>query len=277
MKHQNISDEQFVTFFDNVIDSLDQTIKVRIKDVNEITSNKIVSTFMNFIFTILSSKDHNSGNSNKDKQKLLKTAKDKFLNLVELCPSSLPIVFEYYNENLKLYLECILNDNPIIIQTHCEMLFQLISLAYNKNPKEFMRAAIRKTEEPILEIYSNIIKLIELTISLFPKMPNKYVSKVGPLLKLFKNIANISDEVLIYIANKEIVFILITYLLGKESPCYSETTFNPITGKNENWDVYRTFLQNAADAIDLVYVIFLRARADENENVAESAENVSEN
>jgi ubiquitin carboxyl-terminal hydrolase 34 len=57
-KHQNISDEQFVTFFDSVISVLDETLS-NIQNISEETSTKIASTFMNFIFKILSQKDKN--------------------------------------------------------------------------------------------------------------------------------------------------------------------------------------------------------------------------
>ena len=55
-KHQNISDEQFVTFFDSVISVLDDTLS-NIHDISDETSTKIATTFMNFIFKILSQKD----------------------------------------------------------------------------------------------------------------------------------------------------------------------------------------------------------------------------
>ena len=55
-KQQNISDEHFVTFFDSVINVLDETLS-QMKDVSDETSIKIATTFMNFIFNILSQKD----------------------------------------------------------------------------------------------------------------------------------------------------------------------------------------------------------------------------
>lgn len=55
-KQQNISDEQFMNFFDSVIHVLDDTLS-KIHDMKDETGNKIVSTFMNFIFNILSQKD----------------------------------------------------------------------------------------------------------------------------------------------------------------------------------------------------------------------------
>ncbi len=55
-KQQNISDEYFVSFFDSVINVLDDTLS-QMEEISEETSIKIATTFMNFIFNILSQKD----------------------------------------------------------------------------------------------------------------------------------------------------------------------------------------------------------------------------
>ena len=55
-KQQNISDDQFVTFFDSVIGVLDETLS-NLKEINATTLGKIATTLLNFIFSILSQKD----------------------------------------------------------------------------------------------------------------------------------------------------------------------------------------------------------------------------
>jgi len=62
-KQQNISDDQFVTFFDSVISVLDETLS-NLKEINANTLGKIATTLLNFIFSIL---------SQKDKQKVIKS------------------------------------------------------------------------------------------------------------------------------------------------------------------------------------------------------------
>ncbi len=56
LMQQNISDDQFVMFFDSVIGVLDETLS-HIKDINVGTLGKIAATLLNFIFNILSQKD----------------------------------------------------------------------------------------------------------------------------------------------------------------------------------------------------------------------------
>lgn len=56
-KQQNISDELFVEFFNNVIKQLDESIRNQDSGNNEEFTNKIVFVFMDFIFNILSSED----------------------------------------------------------------------------------------------------------------------------------------------------------------------------------------------------------------------------
>ncbi len=55
-KHQNISDENSSNFFENVINLLDDAID-KGKDLKEEICDKIVISFINFIFNILSNKD----------------------------------------------------------------------------------------------------------------------------------------------------------------------------------------------------------------------------
>ena len=56
-KQQNISDEQFVNFFDNVIIFLDEAIKNSSNANDDTYINNILCVFIEFIFNILSSPD----------------------------------------------------------------------------------------------------------------------------------------------------------------------------------------------------------------------------
>ena len=55
-KHQNMSDENSSNFFENVINLLDEAIS-KSKDNSEEVCDRIVISFINFIFNILSNKD----------------------------------------------------------------------------------------------------------------------------------------------------------------------------------------------------------------------------
>jgi len=56
-KQQNISDEQFVKFFDNVINLLDESIKNSTGSNNDQCVANLLSVFLDFIFNILSCPD----------------------------------------------------------------------------------------------------------------------------------------------------------------------------------------------------------------------------
>jgi hypothetical protein len=61
-KHQNMSDENSSTFFENVINLLDDAISKN-KDNSEEICDRIVISFINFIFNILSNKDKEKVNN----------------------------------------------------------------------------------------------------------------------------------------------------------------------------------------------------------------------
>lgn len=245
-KQQNISDEQFVSFFDSVISVLDETL-MTIKNMSPETSKKMVSTYMNFLYNIL---------SQKDKQKLLKTAKDKFIHILELSPNSLSSVFEFYNDNYKALINCLLNENGYIVAIHSEILFQVIEKAFKDNQEEFMKAAFSDDSENPL--YINLIRLLDSIINLFPRIPSKFVNKVSPMINLFKDLGAISPNLLYYLASREIIFLLATFLLGKDSPCYADTI------KNEKWDQGRP-TPNCNQIVELIFSIWQNSK-DSNPN-----------
>jgi ubiquitin carboxyl-terminal hydrolase 34 len=174
-KHQNTSDEQFVLFFDNVINLLDQTMS-GLKEIKLETSIKISVTFMNFMFNIL---------SQKDKQQLLKPAKDKFLHMIQSQPVCLIPVWEYISKHHKQLLDLILNENELVIINNIEMLYHLIKMAYDESPEKFLEAA-RSSEPSDDTIYGQAIKTLDFIISIFPKVPGRFVSRTGPIMKVSK-------------------------------------------------------------------------------------------
>jgi hypothetical protein len=68
-----------------------------------------------------------------------------------------------------------------------------------------------------------------------------------------------------YFADKESLYIFITFLLGKDSPCYNDT----LKG-NENWDHGRSNIQGYEDIVEMIYDIFINSafnKIDKIENV----------
>ena len=65
-----------------------------------------------------------------------------------------------------------------------------------------------------------------------------------------------------YFAEKETIFTFITFLLGKDSPCYSDT----LKG-NENWDNGRLNIQGCEAIIELIYDIYTNSVYNKIDNI----------
>jgi hypothetical protein len=70
-----------------------------------------------------------------------------------------------------------------------------------------------------------------------------------------------------YFAAKEIIFTFITFLLGKDSPCYGETLIR----HSENWDYGRPYIHNYEPIVELINELFLNS----TENKLQDIKNVS--
>lgn len=75
-----------------------------------------------------------------------------------------------------------------------------------------------------------------------------------------------------YFASREIVFTFVTFLIGKESPCYSDT----IARAGDNWDVGRTSINNPLPIIELIYSIFTTKKSNEKQSENSIAIELSE-
>jgi ubiquitin carboxyl-terminal hydrolase 34 len=233
IKQQNISDEHFMAFFDSVINVLDQTLESMGDEIKD--SDKMVYTFMNFIYNIL---------SHKDKHKLLKTAKDKFMHILELSPHSLESVINFYMENYKTLSNCLLNEIPQVMNIHCELFYEILEKAYKADSEMFFRAlGYNSHEQPVSKIYEELIKIFDSIISIFPRVPSKLVNRIEPIVTIFKNFSRLNPRCLQYLASKEIIFLFVTFLIGRESPYYHETVI-----RGDNWDLSRP-TPNSYDAI----------------------------
>lgn len=68
---------------------------------------------------------------------------------------------------------------------------------------------------------------------------------------MFLVLSQHSQELLEFLVSKNIVFLLITYILGKDSPYYEETKV-----KGENWDISRSNIEGVEYVIQLVSLVF---------------------
>lgn len=61
----------------------------------------------------------------------------------------------------------------------------------------------------------------------------------------------VSDDFVEYCYSKEHISLIITYLLGKESPCYKNYLDN-----NGNWDLARSNVPHPNPLVEMVYYLF---------------------
>lgn len=113
---------------------------------------------------------------------MLKVAKEKFVLLVGDSKFRLNTFFKFLLENQKLVQDCLFNETSSIVQTHCELLFELINKTYLTNPKGFMESLNRDQSITISDLYDNCAKFIESLIKIFPKVNSKLVNRTIPIL-----------------------------------------------------------------------------------------------
>ncbi len=151
---------------------------------------------------------------------------------------------------MKLLNDVLLNENSNIVQNHSELLFELIKKGYEKNKEEFKNSFINRnpTSNKLSDI---IVRILDMTISFFPRVPGRFVSKIAPLLQFFRNISCLGSEMIEYLVKNEVIFLFITYILGRDSPYYDDTKI-----RGENWDIARSNMEGVEHLIQLIYNIF---------------------
>jgi len=189
---------------------------------------------------------------------LLGPAKEKFLHILSLNPNSIGPIFEYLSKNKRLLTESVLNENTTIVENNSEILFELIKRAYLADPQGF-NAAVKKNQDA-KPIYNHMITVLESLIGIFPKVPSKYVNKISSLLGMFNKLSKLGNEILEFLVSKEVVFLFITYLLGKESPLYNET----FQKQSEAWDIGRSYLSGQENFIEMIVNIYSKIENGEN-------------
>lgn len=154
---------------------------------------------------------------------------------------------------MKLLNDVLLNENSNIVQNHSELLFELIKKGYELNKEEFKNSFLNKslTSNKLSDI---IVRILDLTISFFPRVPGRFVSKIAPLLQFFRNLSTLGSEMIEYLVRNEVIFLFITYILGRDSPYYEETKI-----RGDNWDIARSNMEGVEHLIQLIYTIFQKS------------------
>ena len=113
---------------------------------------------------------------------MLKVAKEKFVLLIADSKDRLNTVFRFLLENQKSMHDCIFNESQSIVQTHCELLNDVISKTYQSDPKSFIESLYKEKDVSASNLYDNCARLIDNLLNLFPKVNAKLVNRTIPIL-----------------------------------------------------------------------------------------------
>jgi len=113
---------------------------------------------------------------------LLKVAKEKFVLLLGDSKFRLNIVFKFLLENQKSVHDCLFNETSSIVQTHCELLYEVINKTYQSNPKNFLESLYSDKTTSINDLYDNCARLVENLLNIFPKVNSKLINRTVPIL-----------------------------------------------------------------------------------------------
>ena len=113
---------------------------------------------------------------------MLIVAKEKFVLLIGDSKNRLNTVFRFLLENQKSVHDCIFNESPSIVKTHCELLFDVILKTYQSDKRNFLESLYKEKDESASDLYENCARLIENLINIFPKVNSKLVNRTIPIL-----------------------------------------------------------------------------------------------
>jgi len=84
---------------------------------------------------------------------------------------------------MKLLGDVLLNESSNIVQNHCELLFELVKKGFEQNKEEFRSAFYNKNPHSN-KLPDIIVRILDFIISFFPRVPGRFVSKIGPVLQV---------------------------------------------------------------------------------------------
>jgi len=140
----------------------------------------------------------------------------------------------------------------MVVENNIEIIYNLIEKTYLMDPLAFEKSY---KNPDIITDKSNLIKILDSIISLFPRIHTRYVNKISSVINMFYKLSLLGKEMQNYLNSKQAIFIFITYFLGKDSPCYDETKVK----NNELWGYHRGYIAGGESMTNMIYTLFKSA------------------
>lgn len=255
-KQQNIKDDKYIQFFENVITTLDHTIS-NITELSQDRSRNISKTLINFIFNFLTS---------RDKMKLLLPAIEKLGKVIENFPDVILATIKMILSNRDKVIDSILNDESEIVKAYSHLLYTLIELSFKGNRIKFLELVhenpIKFGKDP-QNLSEACIILCELALSFYPKVPRVYICSIYPMYMIFKKMAELGNEMIIFFYSRDTICLFVTYFIGRDSPYH-----NDYAGKDQYWDLGRGSFIRYECLIDFIFYLYKHSTEfNSNQNV----------
>lgn len=254
LKQQSVSDLIFIEFYTNVILSLKSSIEKILANelVNQKLKISIACNICSFLINVLA--ESNSKETGEQTKKVL----DALLYICGRDIDILQLIMYKIKGDFLQFKKFIFNDSPAVVENFCDFLYQLCRLMIiNFGDINSSNETLKKaTLKPISKHFEVLLyPLFDLLIEIFPKVPSRYVLRIGGLVKcIYLLINDVSRVFLAYVVfnRKELPFLFVTYLIGKDSPHYNAT----LTKKNERWDLSRPIPVNSELIINIVLKLY---------------------
>lgn len=261
-KFKNISDPQFTSFFNEMITLLQEAIMSSSETIDEDSSKRIMHNFLTFIFSML---------IKKDKIEFLPSALDKLLQIANSLPLFETQIWRYMNSAKSPLQSLLLNSEIKVVSSISKLIITLTQNLFNAQKENFTEVLIRKPNSSLAEIENKSIKhcsgVLEKICELFPKIPTTSVTRLSPVIDIFRDLCDFNKAFLIFFGNREFIANFITFFLGRDSPCYA-TYFT----KQSDYFDYFTFSSfiNVKDIANIIYQIY-----ENNNNITNNVDDIA--
>ena len=229
-KQLKISDYAFISFYSSLISTFEENYEQCVMQNNSLEGNGFKSNFVSNVLHYTSAVLAEQNNTPPIQQQI-KAVLTSLHNIaskdLSVLISILLSIKENFNDKLR---SLILHDSALVISYFFEFIYKLL-----KNLIDAYKTKVSSIEDAInIPLLRELVfPVVDLIIGLFPRVSSRMVIRNGGVIKCLSALID-TDIVFNYLCSKEIPFIFITYLIGKDSPHYADTII-----KKERWDFAR--------------------------------------